>query len=1302
MESNTNIILIDANRLNSEESRSGDNSNPAAWTNEVSAGIRLNAGDKVSVHSTFVSEIGCGDSSLETTGSKIGQGTFTKSRIIKELGEYSYQYGPYGCKSVNVVTEEITKDLRDNDFNFTMSYYKNTNGENTIHLPRRYDTDQNANVLGTYEIPYLYSQIPCPSVGDIDVHFGATRDPGRDGNGYYNSTAELRGKLWTQPDSYTTGQSSTKPKYRLYDDWFFYLGKSAYNGWSNVKNTGTDFKISGNAAQHVDSDRVSFEYDSNNHQTGPSAPGDPLYDVNEWRKRNDNSRYTIYMMENTVYTNDSENFAEFWANWYKLEPCWHNYERYRELKEYSVRPGFNDPNNIAYQLTSQITDKSEPEAIHLNQVGNVTPTAPVCPRYDCPISMTIEGEVFKPFACANWHTFGKDAFDSYFTNNNDNPNDNSQRSVDYLSSYQTIGIKRPEFYDAGRDMISHYFVNPVKPTNTELQVWQDFRIGHVNNNVWQNTGTDANKWLDTTIPFTEDNLQAISKLLKTQELYPELLVFPKRNTTLMDPPSSSVPFVATDVPMVADTPPLTTSLSTNTTTIKTGIDNPVQEKRMLHMSAVNRPDTINWAGDIINLPRYGTRFKMGSDGYYAGESEANMTQPVFFHYDKSRENTGPESPDELVNENNLSYGFAGKYLSESKPKETADYTISITSVIDNKVTIQTSQTALTLIPQLEPTLEGQVNIPFDFTIETRFNPGVNFKPEICSISFIGRPNATNEQTLTIDGTQSSLLQVGDIVRIISNQAPKWKTQPFIRLYLKDGLPAEYLDETIEGRQTVSGRAIGFDRHFSSYGNSSILLYSGMMPESHDGLEAPMAPTVAGGSNTAENGKSWNISKYIRQIYIGAIQPKIDFQGTQSRFVFSGLHTPEYIQNQGDAGYIKPGATSTLVPDTEDAGKSVYKINKILTTTNNWNPDMNPYRKPESFLCPNYKLGDKWGSSAKSSHVDITVTQHAGYNNCQVLDLPKLANTLPSALPGGFGGPTMGPCTGTSVAISEQQQYIESTHALQKFTVFDSHCGIFLEEFGLSESSWDRSMWQIMGLSYEQLNPGLPIYDTVKGPIGAINRQTRITRTNAGKLKGLTTNADIGLNDIPLYNKNAWDRTMYTLQLPCPVEASIWYGWISTNPYMDNPPAHIGNQSGFINRMIDDIRNPNIYPAIVIDQVSAEITADGLPIKMSLPYYLIKSNIIADSFYIRDKTPLPIVTVVNKENGFGDFYFQGESQLEFTITQETNLTFIRTEIYDADMTFAKVDKNSSIIYKITKQVPVNPDLINQILNSTKKK
>lgn len=124
--------------------------------------------------------------------------------------------------------------------------------------------------------------------------------------------------------------------------------------------------------------------------------------------------------------------------------------------------------------------------------------------------------------------------------------------------------------------------------------------------------------------------------------------------------------------------------------------------------------------------------------------------------------------------------------------------------------------------------------------------------------------------------------------------------------------------------------------------------------------------------------------------------------------------------------------------------------------------------------------------------------------------------------------------------------------------------------------------------------------------------------------------------------------------------------------------------------------PCVVPEVVNPQTSHSIMCDGLPIKMKSPYYLVKSDLLADSYYLREKTPLPIVAVINKENFFGDFAFSQQSQLEYTITQEKVITSIRTEIFDADMTYASVGKNSGIIYKITKQIPTNPNLVQELL------
>jgi hypothetical protein len=1213
---NTNVLLIDCNRISSEEGKTNNNDNQAIFTNNISDGLKLETGDKVSVHSAYINELGCGSQTLETTGKIIGDFQYRHTEIELERGQKHIEYGPYKAKSVEVKNLVTTETVKDNEMVFTISYYKTTNGENYMHLPRRFDTNIDVLSTGTYTVPRDYlppsgtQNIPTP----IQLH--TTPDTGKNDGGYQESRITARQKAWWQHDSTTSGRSYVTPIYRCLDDWTFYTGKSAYTGWSSIFNRGTIRKERkyGDPDQDLKEYYIAPEGNQDEFTPGPLRDGYEGYDVNEWRKRNDNSKYTIYMMTRTLYTEDSSNIDtqggdddnnDYFSKFDDLEPCWYNYIRYLELKKYEISPGFNDPNNVAYQLTSQLTDKSEPEQVELTGALN-SADDPVDfddngrivsePRYDCPISMTIDGNVFKPFACANWHTFSNNNFTKYTTVQVPETD-----QIDYLSSYQTIGIKRPEFYDAGRDTISHNFADPENPTNAELKSWLDYRIGsQTSTKVYAET---TQHWCPTTIPFTENNLKAISNFLKTQELYPELLVFNDRDTYRPTPPKSNLGLTADDVPYKSDTPALQPSLRTNSATRTNGIDNPVYEKRFLHIDGEQKSDETGYDGRVS---------KIGCDGYLSTDTDAKVSLPLFFHYDRNNEDKDSTMVSGL-DEFNLVYGFASSYLDDTS--------------------------------------------------------GVK-----C-----------------------------------------------IRLYLKDGIPDEIATQggtAGEPEKYISGRGIGFDRHFNAYGNAAIMLYSGMFPENYFGNEKISAPSLVGGSTIGEirestnnsesqtlqflgEAQAWEISKYIRQIYLGAISPIIKFDSAQSRFVFNGLHTPEYIQNEADAGF-KSSDTATPVPETEDAGAEVYKINKVLTLTNNFCPDMLPYRQKSSYKAPFNPEGTEFanvpgptagGQSPAHSNSTLKITRVCGYGAAK--DINFQSNNYPHG-----GNPPTGYSTleqpaistGTGPAISAQQEYVESHKALQKYTVFDAQCGIFLENFGITEDLWDKSIWNILGWDYQQLTSDKQTsYDIDKGPTGALNRQYRLTRTNSHQILGLTTNADVGLNDIPLYKMNVWNKSQYTLQMPVPMEPDLWYGWMSQ---ASSDTTLYSNTKLY--RMLDDIHGPVVYPTIVVTQTSTNLTANNLPIKMTLPYYLIKSNIISDSYYIKDKTPLPIVSVVNKEN------FSGQSILEFTITQPTTLSFIRTEIFDADMSYAKVDKNSAVIYKVEKQVPQNLDLAQEVLQAAQSK
>ena len=104
------------------------------------------------------------------------------------------------------------------------------------------------------------------------------------------------------------------------------------------------------------------------------------------------------------------------------------------------------------------------------------------------------------------------------------------------------------------------------------------------------------------------------------------------------------------------------------------------------------------------------------------------------------------------------------------------------------------------------------------------------------------------------------------------------------------------------------------------------------------------------------------------------------------------------------------------------------------------------------------------------------------------------------------------------------------------------------------------------------------------------------------------------------------------------------------------------------------------------------------------YYTIRSDIVADSLFVGGQsniTNMPIVAVVTKENPQNDYYF-GTSDVEFTIGKPTRISSIRVSIHDPNGQYANVNKNSSVIFKIQRQMNVSFNIAEEILASQKGK
>lgn len=243
--------------------------------------------------------------------------------------------------------------------------------------------------------------------------------------------------------------------------------------------------------------------------------------------------------------------------------------------------------------------------------------------------------------------------------------------------------------------------------------------------------------------------------------------------------------------------------------------------------------------------------------------------------------------------------------------------------------------------------------------------------------------------------------------------------------------------------------------------------------------------------------------------------------------------------------------------------------------------------------------------------------------------------------------------------------------LQGWTIYDQYTGIIIKDFGYDEKYWDEGIFGTLGFSYEQFNTPR----TSKNDI-----TTRVGNSNKFALPYAFTNADVGQLDTMDFVTNVFGAGMYSLQLPTTM---------SFNSTLD--------AGGTVFRKAFPQEQ---FPPITETAESVVLTAPNLPRKLKNGYYCIRSDILDGSQYLggADSGELyPVIAVVPKSNDFGDFYVGGESTLSFVFTRPKTITSVTTSIHNPDQTLANVDDSCAVIYKITKTLSNNFDIVQQIMD-----
>jgi hypothetical protein len=1418
----TDTLLLDCSRATSEEVK-GDptNTQNAVFTNKLGEGIKINPGDKISVSSAFVSERGCGGSVIEFKGEPVIGQTYdlTFTDVIKtqpprfdgggdgadwEIGENKFpdvpepfgDIGPMNCHQVQHKRTTKTYPLKDNEVNLEISFYKTTNGEGYVHLPRRWDFTQSE----------MSGNVQEQATGDIPNTM-TVRDPNR-----LNPEALGQGVGGSGGVTYDCAKNgraciSPNPRHTCPADWYVHKGlnnigtkerKATPGGvpawqWNNsltppcVPYAGGEWDVGENNVTAANRATYTFRQ--------LTQDGSALNDF-IMKQKNDNSRYTIYAKDICHYAEhicdlalgpsaannlptplyemptdvgdptdpaDSGVRSTYYKRWgdpwasrddylgnadngdvYEVsgnkEPSLSGYTRYTEIKNLKVPKGFNAPSNVAETLTNQLNTTRDQRTIKGFQGPFLAPfeklsnTALVeanstfadqrkhnkladwvafgidgstiqTTQRQIPVSTILESETLRSFACGNFNTFSRENFVGYRGQDPtavgdqltmlgspahgppDRPSTSSVlirpadpmelknqvsswyppahpiakevktddvMNIQYLSNYQYIGVKRPELFDAIRE----FYRDEITGDNVDNTSYSWRNLNAPQCLTGMPYAFRATCPYITTIEWTPENLLKVKAVFDAQAKYPELFSgYSHSNVELNDSEYKSgttngngvssdymrfihintfdghypkmVGHVATAVPIVPGaTTPYHASpyyyYQSDAERVQLGDDN------------MNQPLTHE------GLPTVAASW---SELNPSRNAEDFSSSPLFVWYNEADKDITNNEGDQ---EKGLAYGTMWKYTSGDP-----------------------FFNGFPLDPAIATATEGKSYIAFN-------------TKKIGGIPDFIFSNMENDfwDGLTPGGG--------------SPVPGKGKGIPY-PINCKDGTGG-LIDYGSVG-SGGHGRGCGFDIHFNAYGTSCIALYSGYLSGDKYAVEAlktgvnlpadvkgeyyydrgccspddlkinPYTPeadynpatTTAATADTTSlkvthakahyvgyvidcaevshipvrdrlisalksateytlSGKvtipdatevylhtvlagyptygNRNISKFIRERYVGANSPLLAFDDKGERFNFQQLHTPIYIGNEANAG---DGLTAVA----ETGGTAVVEINRRLLG-NDFSPEMMPYGTP---IQPT--------STGKAS-ADTTDDKTPPIQ-------PMNLNLIP-------------------------------------WQLYDSDGGIYLENFGLSEAQWILSLWGVLGFSYAQFNTETN------------NRQTRINNIVEGSAGGsVTTNANLEASDVVKFRGNRYGTSLYTNQPPI---ASV------LGPY------------------VDVVRQPNVdYPVISIDQTSAQVSAQNLPRKMLRPYFLIKSNIIGDMNYYGGGDSgqnLPIVCVINKENGFGDFYFQKGFDLEFTATRPQIITSVTTSIHDPDMRLSNVSGDSAVIFRITKQNSANLDVVQDVL------
>ena len=707
--------------------------------------------------------------------------------------------------------------------------------------------------------------------------------------------------------------------------------------------------------------------------------------------RQDGTKFTIFNRDGTTYfnvalaTNDD---MKYYTNGNgSLDPAVSTYKIYRELKTIEIPEGRRSADFIAETFTQELQNASS-----LDKYDYWTDNPSVVDSYENQgvIAGTYKTDTYKPFNCANAN-FSKNNFNdsAYFNFNLPVLNNVTQSILDWLNCFLNIAFKRPEFVDSGR----HDWGNGSFYRGENYNY-----ITKINNDAYSGR---ADVRLSINASYTQENCESLAKWIKTQELYPEFWDFRNasglyNNRTVTNTLTLTV---SEDIPAGSD------AILVDFVTEKLELEVPFLKRTITFENASVTPingistvdyiftdealylQAIGWDGSTIHVIPEGTQITFTITDELPALTSDNSR---FLHIDMLQ-----------------AYESASKTLCSNRREFGSDQYCKNPANLAEAIRYNTPSEPL-FVTYIKEQENNFYTNPIFNTTSQRLSYGIFLEDEDGNIM------------VTCQG-------LGEVPEGFYNASGF-----FIGGEEAVGNASYNLDKY--------KRHIGYDPHFTAYGNCALGLYTPTDEiDMARNVETAIKTLNASGSTTNIT-EAIVISDVINQTYLGSSNPKLTYDSTKDRFAFADFYTPEFLGNEGGAGDDK---THNPVVD----GKAlVYKINKRLRREN-FAPGMGPYHQKQSIT------------------VNATSQLSASQSDLQV-DLPN-RNIYP-------------------------------------FSIMDCQSGIAIEKFGISEELWDRSLMGILGFSYESIQSPITASNTMQQRVNTYNIKKLNKVTTQAEIKAEDT------------------------------------------------------------------------------------------------------------------------------------------------------------------------------------------------------